>query len=171
VGARVLLALALAGCGAGSKMGGPMGPEEMVLGTIDAHAEWASLTDGQDATLVEGSQGGFHVWMKVRVSGVAPGAVALSKEAHRLSDGEVVLRSPDNTLTVGDPGPDGFWEQPDPMTMFMCPSPIGISVIDVPIVYHLVLGDPGSPLADAEITLVPRCPADSVTFCEKICTG
>jgi hypothetical protein len=166
------IALALAGCAAGSGAPPPPdGPGNMLLGTIGASAEWVALTDGQDATLVEGAQGGFHVWMKVRVDGVAPGELGFVREAHRLSDNVPVLRPPPGTLTVGEPGPDGWWEQPMPMPMFMCPSPIGISVIDTPIVFTIDLRDGNSDVAGASITLVPRCPADAVAFCQKICTG
>ena len=56
--------------------------------------------------------------------------------------------------------------------MFMCPSPIGISVVDVPIDFTLrLLGAGDAELARAAITLVPRCPEAQRDFCTRICTG
>jgi hypothetical protein len=56
--------------------------------------------------------------------------------------------------------------------MFMCPSPIGISVVDVPIYFTLRLSGAGdADLARAAITLVPRCPDAQRDFCTRICTG
>ena len=49
------------------------------------------LADGQDVTLVEGAQGGFHVWMQYAVRGLPAGTVTLERSAHRVSDGAVVL--------------------------------------------------------------------------------
>ncbi len=161
----------LLGCQAAGTTPVQPGDEKMVLGTIGPQADWVALADGQDATLVEGAQGGFHVWMKLKVLGVAPSTVTLVKEAHRLDDDAPVLRPPPGLLDVGDPGPDGAWEQPMPMPMFMCPSPIGVRVIDVPIVFSVALSDGDRPLARAQVTLVPRCPDGARAFCETICTG
>ncbi len=56
--------------------------------------------------------------------------------------------------------------------MFMCPSPIGLSVIDRPIVFELAFhGEDGAALARQSITLVPRCPDGERDFCLRICTG
>ncbi len=62
----------LLGCQAAGTTPVQPGDEKMVLGTIGPQADWVALADGQDATLVEGAQGGFHVWMKLKVLGVAP---------------------------------------------------------------------------------------------------
>jgi len=63
----VALALALAGCG-GSE---PDVPPEATLGTgIDA---FVPLTDGDIVDIVQGPQGGFHVFGSVRIRGLDPG--------------------------------------------------------------------------------------------------
>jgi hypothetical protein len=49
----------------------------------------------------------------------------------------------------------------------MCPSPIGIAVVDVPIVFQLrMAGD-----VTQSVTLVPHCPVEQRDFCNRICTG
>jgi hypothetical protein len=56
--------------------------------------------------------------------------------------------------------------------MFMCPSPVGLTVIEQPIVYQLAMSDAdGTALAAGTVTLVPHCPDDAADFCMRICTG
>lgn len=130
----------------------------------------APLVDGQDVPLVAGAQGGFHVWLELRLRDLGAGAVTLERSAHRVSDGAVVLRY-DSPLQVGPAGPDGWWQAAE-FPMFMCPTPIGISIVDVPIAYQLrLVDDGGAELARAGVTLLPRCPDAQRDFCLRICTG
>lgn len=128
-----------------------------------------ALVDGQDDTLVPGAQGGFHVWMQYAVRDLAPGTFTLERSAHRASDGAVVLVYRGD-VDIGAPDAGGWWTAPAPIPMFMCPSPIGISVVDVPLEFTLrLVGD--AELARTSITLTPRCPDDQRDFCTRICTG
>ena len=139
----------------------------LTVGGVGADGQWRELADGADVTLVAGAQGGFHVWLRYRVDGLAAGTQRLERTAHRVSDGQLVLRST-GEVTV-QPGSDGAFEPADPIPMFMCPSPIGLSVIDQPIVFRIAF--PDEQLA-RELTLVPHCPTDgSRDFCMRICTG
>jgi len=135
----------------------------MTLGMSDVDGTFAPFTEGQDVTLVSGAQGGFHVWLAYRYDGVPGGDAKLSRGAHRLVDDAIVLRtSAEITVAVQSP----------PMPMFMCPSPIGLSVIDQPIVFELSMQpDDGSGLVAQHITLVPHCPDAERDFCLRICTG
>jgi hypothetical protein len=161
------IAIAFAGCG---------GPGQPPPPTMQAQVELsdqngAPVTDGQDVTLVAGAQGGFHVWLSYRVEGMAAGEVVLERTAHRLSDDQLVLRS-STTIELGAPGDDGWYASPAPLPMFMCPSPVGLSVIDVPIQFELSFGSrDGTPLASQSVTLVPHCPDQASTFCQQICSG
>jgi hypothetical protein len=137
------------------------------LGGVEAMGQWVPLSDGQEVTLVEGAQGGFHVWLKYRVYQMGSGPQHLERTAQRAEDGQLVLRT-NGSIMVGPNGPGQPWEAPDPLPMFMCPSPIGLSVIDRPIVFRLDFTD----WVAKEITLVPHCPTDtSKDFCQRICTG
>lgn len=165
---RLIVLTLLAGCSP---------PPRATTPPADAEAPPAAqmsvlmLADGQDATLVEGAQGGFHVWMQYAVHGLPASTVTLERSAHRVSDGAVVLVYRGD-VDVGDAAPDGWWTAPSPIPMFMCPSPIGISIVDVPIEYTLrLLGAGDAELARAAITLVPRCPDAQRDFCMRICTG
>ena len=142
----------------------------LVVGGPGDGVTMATLTDGQDVSLVEGAQGGFHVWLEFRARDVAAGTLTLERSAHRVSDGAVVLRY-DGPITIGDAGADGWWQAAE-FPMFMCPTPIGISIVGEPIAYQLrLVDDGGAELARAGVTLVPRCPDAQLPFCTRICTG
>jgi len=166
---RLILVTLLAGCSAPPPHGPPPSPSPAPGPTAEMAV--LTLTDGQDDTLVEGAQGGFHVWMQYAVRGMAPATVTLERSARRASDGAVVLVYRGD-VDIGAPDATGWWTAPSPIPMFMCPSPIGISVVDTPIDFTLrLVGDGDAELARAAITLVPRCPADQRDFCTRICTG
>ena len=160
-------------------MAHPPGIYSAILGSIanplQPEGQWLPWVDGQEATLTEGAQGGFHIWMKLRIGGAGPGReLEMQKMAHRVSDDRLVLRAM-QTIQVGPEGAEGFWEMPVATPMFMCPSPIGISVIDEAILFELIFTDATNvEVARAGIKVVPRCPttsADSLMFCKRICTG
>ncbi len=157
-----LAVLALAACE------GPAPPRELPgqaslkLGTSDANQGFVPYTDGEDVTLVQGAQGGFHVWMRYAFDGASGGSALLERKARRASDGALVLRSTaDVTLE----------RESAPLPMFMCPSPAGLSVIDQPIEFELRFSTGDGELADERITLVPHCPDENQDFCLRICTG
>jgi hypothetical protein len=165
---------ALAACAvlAACNGGGLPPPPAVATGDVQvelADATFAALTDGEQVALVAGAQGGFHVWMSYRLSGVAAGRVTLERLAHRAQGGELVLRS-SGTVDVA-PDASGAFSSPDPLPMFMCPTPVGLSIVDAPIVFELRFSAEGAPLADRSVTLVPRCPDAARELCERICTG
>lgn len=167
---RLILVTLLAGCSA-PPPGGHAPPDLSPPLAPAGEMAVLALTDGQDDTLVEGAQGGFHVWMQYAVRGLPAATYTLERSAHRASDGAVVLVFRGD-VDIGAPSGDGWWTAPAPIPMFMCPSPIGISVVDVPIDFALRLVDAaGAERARATITLVPRCPAAQLDFCTRICTG
>jgi len=129
------------------------------------------FVDGQEVELVAGAQGGFHVWLEYALRDLPAAVYTLERDATRVSDGAVVLRyvAP---VEVAAPAVDGWWAAPAPIPMFMCPTPIGISVVGEPIALVLrVLDDAGAERARAGITLVPRCPDTQRDFCVRICSG
>ena len=134
----------------------------LVLGTSGEGGAFAPYTDGQDVTLVEGAQGGFHVWMRYSFDGAPRAEAHLERTAHRVIDDALVLRS---TTEVNMDRLSG------PLPMFMCPAPVGLSVIDQPIEFELHFTDEAGDLADQRITLVPHCPVENQAFCLRICTG
>ncbi len=170
--ALVALACALVGCGGGGGMPPPPGDAMLAVGTAAAvdGSGWADL--GGDATLVPGAQGGFHIWLKYRVAGMAPEKVKVHRESHRVSDDALVLLT-DGTQDVGAVDADGWWELPTALPSFMCPTPIGINVIDERIVFQVTLSTmDDQPLAKSSAEATVHCPAgDQAAFCAKICSG
>ncbi|MDB4969539.1 MAG: hypothetical protein JWN44_5228 [Myxococcales bacterium] len=179
VSAALMLAAALSGCHAAPTA--PPAPRpletpaQLALGApaADGSSAMVPFVDGQDAELVAGAQGGFHVWMQLALKDVPAGAtINLERTAHRLSDDAVVLRF-DSSAVVGELDPDGWFRSPTPFPMFMCPTPIGISVVDTPVVFQVRVSDESgaTDLARAAVTLVPRCPESRRDLCARICTG
>jgi hypothetical protein len=157
---RWLLIVALAGCGSELSSGAP----SLTLGGVAPGGAFVPLPDGADALLEPGAQGGFHVWLKVQLRDVPPMRAQATRTGRRVSDGALVLRA---TAAVDLPaGADA------PSPMFMCPTPIGLSIVDQPIRLEVALSDEaGSPVAAAALTVVPRCPDEHRDFCLRICTG
>jgi hypothetical protein len=177
--AGLMVAAALGGCSApppAVRIDPPAQPGsalQLALGGPGADdAAMVPFADGQDAELVPGAQGGFHVWMKLAIKDVPSHAIlGVERYASRASDGAVVLRFT-STIDVGDLDADGWYRTPS-FPMFMCPTPIGISVVDAPIAFQLRVSDESgaTELGRASITLVPRCPSADRDLCARICTG
>ena len=170
-GALIAAACALVGCGGGGGMQPPPGDAMLALGSA-AQDGSGFVALGGDATLVPGAQGGFHIWLKYRVEGMAPEKVKVHRESHRVSDDALVLLA-DGTQEVGAPDGDGWWTLPQATPSFMCPTPIGISVVDERIVFDVTLTtEDGAPVAKQSAEATVHCPSgDQNAFCLKICSG
>jgi hypothetical protein len=175
-----LAALLLAsGCGAADDRGagepdaGLSGDIELVAGNAAADgAGFVAKADGDDADLISGAQGGFHVWISIRLHGAA-GTYYAVHEARRVTDDVLVLRGNRIVLDIPAQSGDDWWESPSASPAFLCPSPLGIQVFDVPIRFSVELRDvDDTPLARDDLVLVPRCPSgDLGDFCHQICSG
>jgi hypothetical protein len=147
-------------------------PVPIVALTLGAPGDGGALDpldDGQAVTLVAGAQGGFHVWLAYRLRDVSAGTFILERDATRVSDGAVVLRYRGDVAVT--PDGDGSFTPDGPVPMFMCPTPIGLSILGVPVAYRLRLLDgDGHERGSAGVTLVPRCPEDN-SACPNICSG
>jgi hypothetical protein len=172
-GALIAIACALVGCGGAGEKQPPPGDATLDIGTANSDGS-GFVALGGDTTLVPGAQGGFHVWIKYRIEGMAPATVNVHRESHRVSDDALVLLT-DGTIDVGAPGPgdDGWWEMPTALPNFMCPTPIGINVIDERIVFDVrMTAMDGTPLASSTAEATVHCPdGDQAAFCAKICSG
>ncbi|MGZ3405237.1 MAG: hypothetical protein ACXVAN_02255 [Polyangia bacterium] len=169
-GGALTVALLVAGCGGGTHP--PPGDAMLALGGAAASDGSGFVPLGGDQTLVPGAQGGFHVWLKYRVAGMAPEKVHVHRETRRVSDDALVLLA-DGTQDVGAADADGWWELPAALPSFMCPTPIGISVIDERMVFDVTLTTlDGAPLAKSSAEATVHCPTDDqAAFCAHICSG
>lgn len=144
----------------------------LALGTVDGTGHGFLSLDG-DQPLVPGAQSGFHVWLKYRVAGHHEGAVRVKRTARRVSDGKAVLIT-EGAQQLGPPGADGWWEIPDPIPSFMCPSPLGVNIVGEKLRFTIELDDPdtGEALGSASAEVTPHCPEDDQKdWCMRICTG
>jgi hypothetical protein len=126
-----------------------------------------------DVSLIPGAQGGFHVWTKYRVTGAVAEMVDVAYTIHRASDDRLIL-SAQRQQELGPPGDAGYWELPTAMPAFMCPSPLGVQVHDLPMRFEIQLSDPatGTALGNASAEFTPHCPdGDQSAFCLQICSG
>ena len=132
----------------------------LTLGHVENGA-FARYQANEDVTLVAGAQGGFHVWLAFQMAPSLTGDATLERTAHRRADDQLILR------TKGEIALDSS----EALPMFMCPAPVGISVIDQPIDYQLHFSNDSGELTSGSITLVPHCPSDQLEFCQRICNG
>lgn len=165
---RWLLALwVAAACGPGPD---PMpSTVELELGSSPAAGMGFEAMPGA-ATLTPGAQGGFHVWLSYRVKG-ADGVVKAAHTVRRESDGKLLSRG-ERKLEVS--GAEGEWWQSEAATpTFLCPTPLGVSVIDVHAVFEVtLLGEDGGELVKQQVKTQLVCPTDGqAEFCQRICTG
>jgi hypothetical protein len=179
----MLVGMLAAGCGPDgparpdaspdARPGGDAGPARIEAGTADlAGNGFVPIADDSDATLIPGAQSGFHVWLNVRVHGVA-GELRIERAARRQRDGALVFRGLAQRFDVPEAALDGWWESPMASPAFMCPSPIGIQVFDETLVFEVRLLDLSDAIvAEDTLILVPRCPTtEQEAFCRSICAG
>jgi hypothetical protein len=181
VGAEAVRAAVLAtvlvtfagGCGAPTDPPPPPDPNvSLALG--------GTALDGQgfvplagDVVLVPGAQGGFHVWLKYRVTGMRPGPMRVRHGAVRVDDGRPVLVGQSRPVNLGMPGGDGAWEAPTAAPAFMCPAPVGIRIDNSLIRFRVELLDADdNPVVSGTAEATPHCPeGDQAEFCARICNG
>ncbi len=168
---RRILVLALAACGADPAVPGDAATAAIVLGTVASDGTGFEPMTG-DQPLIPGAQGGFHVWLKYRVAGIAPGTVRVVRTVRRVADGRLILMT-DGAQDIGAAGTDGWWELPAPVPSFMCPAPLGVRVNDELVRFDVTLVDPtsGATLVEGTADATPRCPADGdqAAHCLAIC--
>ncbi len=158
----------LAGCGGEPPV---TGPGSITLGTTTTAGEGFFALEG-DQTLVPGAQGGFHVWLKYRIQGMSAGKVMVKRTARRVSDDRLILTT-EASQEIGPASTGGYWEVPSAIPSFMCPSPLGVKVFDIPVVFDVkVVGADGQTLAESSAEATPHCPTDEQgDFCRSICSG
>lgn len=135
------------------------------------------LEVGQELVLEPGAQGGFHVFINVRVSEGGMAFVGdrplLYREARRVETGELVSRSKHRTRLVPSPEVGGRFETEKSIPLFLCPTPIGIPVADelLELDVRAVREEDDEPVS-GKVRFLPRCPTgDQADFCRRICFG
>ncbi len=172
----ILASTVLGGCGDASDDSGGEDGVSVQLGVADSNGTgYSTVDDGTEVTLIPGSQGGFHVWINMRLYGVTDSAW-IEVEARRLRDMALVFRGLPRRVVVSGSEPtleDDAWESPVGIPAFMCPSPLGIQVFDEELQFSIyVLDEEDQRVAEDHLILIPHCPdGDSAEFCRDICAG
>ncbi len=187
----LLLGLAATACGDDPVEPPPPPPDSNITsfaiggGNEDGTAGFVGLEDGQEVTLVPGAQGGFHMFVNVRLGfeETVEEHITLERTARKVADNKLVSKA-NSRVDLVPSSEDGYHDSDRPMLMFLCPSPVGISVLDGPLVLRFQVlaeeeeatqqdlpGAASTPKADVTIKVQVRCPESQQSFCEQICTG
>jgi hypothetical protein len=149
---------------------GPPQQCELSIGTAGAGGV-GFATMPLTATLVPGAQGGFHVWLGYRVKD-GDGTLTASHEVRRVRDGQLLSRG-QRRLVLDGAASDGWWQSDMATPAFLCPTPLGVSVIDETATFEVKLLDStGAELARDSVTTKLSCPTDAqADFCARVCAG
>lgn len=173
----VVVTLALCGCPDDR----PLPPEDddggMKIGSWPDGAVVIGVTDESDYSYLEmtaetelhnGAQGGFHVPAAYKITGqTAPGA-QFDHKVRRVSDNALLSRG-SRVFDVA-PGDGGVFIAPE-ITIFLCPTPVGLSASDELVRFEVVItGQDGGTLGSATHETTLRCPSGN-SFCQSICKG
>lgn len=140
------------------------GTEEPALeigGAGDDGGAFEAFSGGADRDLVYGTQGGYHVWLQVRMRGLCPDTTIFERSA---IDETGAVRVYTRGMVPFVETDDGF-ELPSADRVILCPPNDG-PVVDRPLLLRASVFDDTGRRAEAEISLVPRCrDADCPTIC------
>lgn len=140
----------------------------IVLGTTDDQGAFVPLEGPVDG--IPGSQGGFHVNVLYRLPEGAAGSITFEHQVRRVRDERLVSRG-SRTYDVGLTRVP-TWETPSPVTVFMCPTPVGVDIIGEPLRFSVTVKDgEGRPFATGSSTATFRCGSSAGAFCASICKG
>jgi len=138
------------------------------LSTTDENGAFVPLTG--DAFAVPGSQGGFHVNVLYKLPEGGVGEVTFEHRVVRASD--------DKLVSTGSRQWDlglfrvASWASPSSVNVFMCPTPVGVDVIDRELLFTVKAKDAmGRVLAAGTARATFRCGPNAGSYCTNICKG
>lgn len=168
----LLGALVCLGCGGGK--GEPDGSVTQDAAWPDGALQLGVRSDGgsdfqvlpAEVSLVPGAQGGYHVEVRYQVSGEPTNAVLFTHRAHLTDTGALVSKGTRqfDVLPTG-----GAWLS-EPFPIFMCPTPVGVTVTNQNVTIEVTATSAdGGLLGTTSGTTKLRCGAGQ--YCETICKG
>lgn len=137
------------------------------LGTTSADGGFVALLGDVDA--IPGSQGGYHVNLLYTLPTGGRGEVTFEHRVVRASDERLVSTG----VRTFDLGPAAAsWTSPAPVTVFMCPTPVGVDIIGKELLFSVKAKDAaGRVLASGSGRATFRCGPAAGAYCESICKG
>lgn len=120
-----------------------------------------------EVLLTPGAQGGFHVEVIYRVTAQTVPGASFAHRVTKLDGGVLVSKGTRRFDVAPDAGAD--W-QSEPFPVFMCPTPVGVSVLNEPVFFEITATSAdGGLLGRTSGTTTIRCEAGQ--YCETICKG
>lgn len=152
-----------------------LGPVDIGTGALNGEPGFLPFTSGEELQLAPGSQGGFHVFINLRLDSAIVDEVSdfplIRRLGRRVDTGELVTR----TVRRERLAPRGsFYETEGSLRLFLCPTPIDIEVANQAIELEVEVSPPdeGGPRATGKVRFTPICPDDEqADFCRNICFG
>lgn len=146
---------------------GPLAPIE--LGTTDSSGNFVALTGEAFAT--PGAQGGFHVNTFFRLPEGGVGDVYFHYRVVRARDDKLVSTG-SRKFNLGL-FRVSTWTNPEPVTVFMCPTPVGIDIIGEELVFTVWASTvvETERLAEGTAKVIFRCGPSGGSYCDSICKG
>lgn len=113
-----------------------------------------------------GAQGGFHVYLMYRLAEGGAGSITFSHQARLASNGTLVSRG-SRTFDLG--GPQSSWTSPEPVRVFMCPTPLGVDIVGQALTIEVTAtDDSGAELGVSKVQTTFTCSSE---YCESTCKG
>ena len=144
----------------------------VTIGEGDDDGEgFTELVEGGDAHLHYGTQGGFHLFIAVRVTGFDERRLVVEVQAWR---DDLDLDLPANQLVhevdLEPVGPDGALQTIAADRLILCPNPTGIGSVDKTLRLSMTARDSFHHEARRDVTVVTRCP-EGDGRCPPTCAG
>ena len=149
----------------GGNLGPPLWPEGAItFGTTDDNGEVFQAIGGK-LELHRGPQGGNHAYAKYQVTGQTAASAVFEYRVRRVRDGLLVSKG-NRTFDVA-PADGGVWTSEGSVTMFLCPTAPGVSIVNEALSFQVTAkGSNGKLLGQASVTSTLECMG-----CEADCGG
>jgi hypothetical protein len=141
----------------------------LVLGTPVSDSDLSFQVLPAALELHGGAQGGYHVPLLYQVDGQTEPGATFEHRVTRVRDGVLVSKG----SRVYDVAPDGTgsWRTDAAVVIFLCPTPVGVDVVDEALSFEVTLTrTPDVVLARTTAQAVVHCPAGAFS-CPLICKG
>jgi hypothetical protein len=144
-----------------------VGDKQLLIGEGEPMTDsFTAVQDGDTLSLISGPQGGYHVFLQLRVTGVEPGLANLhTKFVHPKAS--LVLRDQTNSVYLS-PLEEGGAELgiPSPVQAFVCPSLVpGYTMQGNELRLNLEL-ETGGVMMESSVMVTLLCPAGDDTCTE-----
>lgn len=163
--AAIVFCFAPLSCG-GAEDGSP----QLVVGTVSAdRTTFVPIKDGQPATLTLGIQGGFHVWLQIRMKNLFPEELILQRAVKLENGSEISHASEVYSTLVPAADEEGWFELPAARPAIVCPSSVFAPGKRVRLEVKAIDSRERTAMADAVV--IPTCPSDDpAAGCITICS-